>query len=244
MRKIGLLLGFALMGYFAQSQGYAFGVKGGLTVGIQDWSGLEQDPLLKYHGIAFIETLSDDNAFALFAQLGYHVKGSAQRNRRFISSITNQIFQPSAREFKFNNLSLTLGGKQKFDFTGSTKVYYAFGIRVDYTVSTNLDEYTDFNLRNPAYAIYPFDEPTFINEFNYGIYAGGGFEIPFGELTGMILEFSINPDFSLQYRQPPIQNVTDPYTGNERTLSERKIRNITFEVTAGFRFLNVYEYID
>lgn len=229
---------------FIQAQGYAFGVKGGLTIGTQNWSGLEQDPLVKYHGIAFIESLSDDNEFAIFAQLGYHIKGSAQRNRRFTSVITGNIVQPKAKEFLFNNLSLTLGGKQKFNFSGSTKVYYGFGIRLDYTLSTNLDEYTDFNLRNPAYAIYPFDEPTFINEFNYGVYLGGGFEIPFGELTGMVLEFSVNPDFSLQYRQPPIPNVTDPYTGNERTLQERKIRNLTFEVTAGFRFLNKIEYID
>lgn len=246
MKKRYLLIGglLAFICLSAQAQSYAFGLKGGLTMGIQNWNGFEQDPLIKYHGIAFIESAPEDNEFALFAQAGYHVKGSAIRNRNFISRFTGNAFRAPPREFRFNNVSLTLGGKQKFDFSASNKVYYLLGIRGDYTVSTNLGEYTAFNERNPGYAIYPFDEPLFIQEFNYGVTVGGGIEFPFSEFISGLLEVSVNPDFSIQYRQPEIPNVLDPYTGNTRTIPEREIRNITFEVTLGFRFLHKIEYID
>jgi len=65
--------------------------------------------------------------------------------------------------------------------------------------------------------------------------------------VGMTLEFTVNPDFSNQYNQPQIDNVIDPNPNSIRptfTIPERQIRNLTFEVTAGFRFLRIVEYID
>ena len=59
-----------------------------------------------------------------------------------------------------------------------------------------------------------------------------------------MIEFTVNPDFSLQYEQPAIPNVIDPITGQTRTLQERRIRNLTFEITVGARFLRKVEYID
>ena len=227
------------------SQGYAFGIKGGLTVGTQKWDNtLSRDALFSYHGIAFIESISDADEFALFAQAGYHVKGSAIRNRNFVNALTGNVFRPDAQAFKFNNISLTLGAKQKFDLNGYSKWYWLLGIRGDYTVSTNLDEYSRFNERNPAYAIYPFDEPTFIRDINYGVTVGAGLQLPMSDYIAGILEFSVNPDFSFQYEQPEIPNVTDPYTGNTRTIPQRQIRNLTFELTLGLRFLHEIEYID
>ncbi len=244
MRKIVLLYLLLAAATFSRGQGgFAFGVKGGPTIGLQQWEGFEQDPLFKYHGIAFIESIGEENAFGVFAQLGYHLKGSAIRNRLFINS--NSQFRPPAREFIFRNLSLTGGAKQKFPFgSGDSKAYYALGVRLDYTIGTNLGEYTRFNEANRAYAIYPFDDTQFIREINYGILLGGGIEIPFSELVGAIIEFSVNPDFSFQYEQPEIPNVRDPYTNENRTIPERRIRNLTFELTAGFRFLRKVEYID
>ena len=63
-------------------------------------------------------------------------------------------------------------------------------------------------------------------------------------MIGMMLEFTVNPDFSIQYQQPPIPNVLDTYTNQTITIPERRIRNLTFEVTVGFRFLRRIEYID
>ncbi len=226
-------------GTFAQST--AFGLKGGLTMGIQNWNGFDQDPLIKYHGIAFVESADETAQFSVFAQAGYHLKGSAIRNRNFLNPTTGNFFRPPAQQFIFKNASLTLGGKRKYDISNTAKAYYLFGLRGDYTIGTNLDEYEDLNELNGG-LFYPID--FYVRKWNYGVTLGGGLEVAFGELVGAVLEFTVNPDFSLQYRQPSIANVRDPYTGQNRTISERTIRNITFEVTAGFRFLRKVEYID
>ena len=227
------------------AQGTVFGVKGGLTIGLQNWEGFQRDPLYKYHGILFLESLPEDDSFALYSQLGIHQKGSAIRNQLGQSFFTGQTFRVPPREFIFNNISLVLGAKQKLEFGGpNAKAYYLLGIRADYTIDTNLDEYTAFNETFAGAAIFPIDDTQFIREFNYGISAGGGIEFALSDFIGTLIEFTINPDFSLQYEQPEIPNVTSPFTGNMTTIPQRRIRNLTFEVTAGFRFLRKVEYID
>ena len=222
------------------AQGFAWGIKGGMTVGIQNWNGFERDPLVKYHGILYIESLTADDApFALFAQGGYHMKGSALRNRNFYNPVNGQFFRPPAFEFIFHNVAIVLGGKQKFAVSGDTKGYYMFGIRGDYTVDTNLEQFDPIN-----FGYFPTESGDFVRKINYGVTLGGGVEVPFSDLIGALVELSVSPDFSYQYTQPEIQNVIDPYTGNSRTLGERRIRNIVFEITVGFRFLRKIEYID
>lgn len=245
MKRIFALTVFmAFAGLMMAQGGYYFGVKGGLSVGFQNWNGFEQDPLLKYHGDFYIESRSENNNFAVFAQLGYHVKGSAIRNRLYINTFTGNYTRPPAREFLFNNAVLGGGMKQKFDFGVSSKFFYMLGVRLDYTISTNLGEYTDFNTANPSYAIYPFDDPLFIRDINYGVIAGGGLEFEISDYFGLMLEITYNPDFSNQYMQPAIPNVRNPYTGEQRTIPERKIRNQTFEITVGLRFLREVIYVD
>jgi hypothetical protein len=224
-------------GIFAQST--AFGIKGGMTLSNQTWGGFQRDPLFKYHGIVFIESAEETDQFSVFAQAGYHLKGSAIRNRNFYNPLNGQYTRPPAQQFIFRNISLALGAKRKFPLGANSNVYYLFGIRGDYTLSTNLGEYAEINQYS---GFFPFEE--FVRKWNYGAIAGGGFEFPFGDLAGAILEFTVNPDFSLQYKQPEIPNIIDPYTGSNRTLGERTIRNLTFEVTLGIRLLRIVEYID
>ena len=239
-----------LLSINTNAQSYAFGLKGGMTLGSQNWeNSFDSSALFRYHAIAFIETAPEDNTFAVFGQLGYHIKGSAIRT--FGSTIVDgngnrRTFRGLNTPFEFHNLSLTAGGKQKFDFNfvENSRVYYLFGIRLDYTLGTN---FSDFDLEaNPLYAtIYPIDG--FVNDFNYGATVGGGMEIPFGELTGLVLEFTVNPDFSKQYNQPQINNVINPNPDAiQRTITipERSITNVTFEISLGIRFMNIIEYID
>ena len=222
-------------------QSTAFGLKGGLTMGIQKWNSFDQDPLIKYHGIAFIESGDETAQFAVFAQAGYHLKGSAIRNRNFYNPINGNIYRPPAQQFIFKNVSLTLGAKRKYEVSDAAKAFYMFGLRGDYTVGTNLDKYKELNEFNNGLF---FPDNFFVRKWNYGVTLGGGLEMAFSDLIGAVLEFTVNPDFSFQYKQQQIDNVRDPYTGQNRTIAERTIRNITFEVTAGFRFLRKVEYID
>jgi hypothetical protein len=248
MKQILLLaIGFLLL-HSLHAQGYAFGLKGGLTVGFQRWDeSFQRDPLFRYHGIAYIESLSENNEFGLFAQGGYHVKGSAIRTFPFTYQLSGGGFETVPGftiPFEFRNVSLTLGGKKKYDFGLNIKAFYLLGIRGDYTVSTKLRP--DFIDENSPYAlIYPI-EP-FVRKINYGATFGGGFEWMFSEYVGGVLEFTLNPDFSLQYNQPPIENIINPnpnFGANIITIPERQIRNVTLEVTLGLRFLHKIIYLD
>jgi len=211
-------------------------------MGFQQWNGIEQDPLFKYHGIVFIESYDDvEDRFAIFAQAGYHIKGSALRNTRF--NLTNgNIYNLPAREFQFRNISLTLGGKQKFPIqSGASRYYYMIGLRGEYTVNTNLSEYESAN--TIFFSFFPTD--VWVNKFNYGVTVGGGLEFPLGELVGGMIEFTVNPDLSRQYRQPPLENIPNPYfPGQNRTIQERLINNIALEFSFGIRLLRIVEYID
>ena len=248
MKKI--ILFSALCAFLASSlaaQSYAFGLKSGLTLGNQQWSGIgNRNILYKYHGIAFIETADEDNKFALFAQAGYHQKGSALRffSGNYTNPTTGKIeTYPSSRtEYIFHNISLTLGGKKKFDFSGY-RFYYMFGVRGEYTAKTNLQKAPQltgfFNYQPNAASVRPW---------NFGVTAGGGTEFRFSEFVQGILEVSVSPDFSRQYYDPPYANfpIYDPGTNTfiRGTLPEQSIRNFTFEISLGLRFLRKIQYVD
>ncbi len=240
-KKITVLLMLTCFAVLLPGQGYYFGVKGGLSVGIQNWNSYEMDPLLKYHGDVFLESYTDA-ALVLYGQLGYHVKGSALRNRLFLNPINGYSRAP-VREFLFNNIVLVLGAKQKFDWGADRKYYYSMGLRADYNLSTNLSEYSEYNTQFPGY--YPLDNPTYIRSFMYGISFGGGAEFSLSDYFGITVDLTVNPDLSFQYIQPAIPtNVTNPYNGQKINIREQKIRNITIELSVGLRFLREIEYID
>ena len=230
--KIVLLL---LLTFSASAQDTAFGIKGGPLLGVQQWNNFQQDVLISYHGIVFVETVEEDDAFNLFAQAGYHVRGSALRNRQAFN-FNGDIFSVPTQNFEFRNVSLTFGGKQKKPLgLSNNKYYYGFGVRGEYTINTNLKEYEAANSAL-SFSYYPTD--FFVRKFNYGMYFAGGLEFPFSDLVGGLLEVSVNPDFSKQYEQPELGNIIDPFRpGQTRTIGERSIRNVSFEITLGIRFI-------
>jgi hypothetical protein len=246
--KLMILASLSLAALEVQGQGYFFGFKGGLTAGIQRWDqSFQRDPLYRYHAVIFTESYTEEDRNALFAQLGYHVKGSAIRTYRTTVQLpTGAFVDIPAREipFEFKNLSLSIGGKQKFATGQNTKFFYLLGIRGDYTLATNLRP-ASLDPWDVYGAILPFEE--FVNKFNFGAIAGAGFQFSISELIGAVLEFTANPDFTKQYRQPEIPNLINPnpdFGGSTFTIPERQISNTTFEITLGLRFLRKIIYID
>lgn len=230
---------FCSLPFFAQGS-FAWGIKGGPAIGFQQWNSYQQSPLFRYQGDIYIESYDGPDANALYAQAGLHVRGSALRNRNAISFNTGLPFRLPTFTFEFYNASIATGFKQRFDFNGK-KAYYMVGIRGDYTIGTNLDDYDDIAVGNSR-LFYPFNDA--VRRFNYGLSGGAGIEFMFKDLIGGIIEFSLSPDFSFQYQQPAIGSVYDPFTGGDRTLPERRIRNFTAEISVGFRFLRIVEYVD
>lgn len=242
-RLFFFVFAFLLSMSFAQAQGAVYSLKGGLSLGFQKWDNQlgRRNPLTSYHIIAAIEELPEDPRFTIFAQVGYHARGTSMRTT-FFSTSGNLFDQNFA--IKFNNIALSVGAKKKLNSLGNMTPYYMLGVRGEYTVKTNLAQFEKYN---KCYPIYPFDKKEYIKKFNYGAIFGGGFEFPFTDLIGGLLEFTINPDFSRQYEQPPISGIINQCssgTNQPINISERKITNITFEISLGLRFLHKVEYID
>jgi len=217
----------------AQQGGFAWGVKGGLAIGLQQWNSYERDPLFRYQGDLYIETYDGPDANALFAQAGYHIRGSAIRRRNGVLFTNGNVGSVPARTFEFNNAVLSTGFKQRFDFNDN-KAYYYVGVRGEYTFDTNIGENQGF---------FSYSDPLvgFVRPFNYGLTGGAGLEFMFSELVGGIIELNLAPDISFQYRQPAIPS---PIGTNGIPINERRIRNFSIELTVGFRFLRIVEYID
>ena len=53
MKKVLFIFLSFITVHSIQAQSFAWGLKGGMTVGTQKWDNRSRDPLIKYHGIAF-----------------------------------------------------------------------------------------------------------------------------------------------------------------------------------------------
>ena len=243
------VLGFIFCSFGAYSQGgSAFGIKAGPLAGFQSWNNSESELLFRYHGVAYIESYSPDGGASLFAQAGYHVRGGALRLRggafQAINSSRIINIPTQSYPYEFRNVSLSLGAKQRFSSNDQGTFYYLLGVRGEYTINTNLEDYhpendplVEFNL------IHPFPGSN-VRRWNYGITAGGGYEFMFSELVGGLVELSISPDLSQQYFQNAFTYTSNINGQSQRTIGERRIRNISIELSVGFRFLRIVEYID
>jgi hypothetical protein len=231
--------------FYAQS--YAFGVKGGLAIGNQRFDGsgtFDNSLLFKYHGDMFIENAPEDPTSVMYAQVGYHARGHSRRYRSGgYQTTSGQIVKIDAfsQNFIFNNVSLGVGFKRR-NVAGREKAYYAIGVRGEYTINTNLEDASTSGL----YSLYSLTND-YVKKFNFGMTLSGGYEFPFSELAGAFVELSVHPDITKQYFQPGIGNlnITDPNTGQRITgVSEQSSRNLSIELTLGFRFLRKVIYTD
>ena len=224
--------------------GYLFGAKGGLSLGNQDWSGLETELLLGFHGDLYLETVPAQGRFSFYGQLGYHTRGSKISRRRGTLFNGNQVTLPS-EDFRFYNVSLGIGAKSVFGYSQLGDFYYILGLRADYNVTTNLGDYDILEQTNGgSFRLnFPLDSPDFIKDITYGASFGAGILFPISEKIGGTLELQGHPDFSFQYESGEIGGVIDG-SGTPRTLPARAIRNFTIELSFGIRFLRKWTYVD
>lgn len=228
---------FLFFPILVKSQSFWFGVKSGLAMNWQSWgdgvsSGLDRNQLLSIPIDIYIESYDEESKGSFYAQLGYKTRGSSYRLfTNFGTANTNQ-------EFKFNNLVLEAGVARSLSFKMFDMTpYYKLGLRGEYTINTNLEDYLVFNS-----LYYPVDD--FVKRFPFGFTAGGGFNYEIEDLYGVLFEFTINPDIGLQYEQPPLNNVRDPFTNQPTFIGLRQVRNLSMEFKIGLRFLRKVEYID
>lgn len=221
----------------ANGQSTWFGAKGGGAMNFQSWSdgsfssSSNSNTLFSLNGDLFVESYDEEKKGSLYAQLGFHTRGSAFRFFSFNNTFSN------VQGFKYRNIVLELGAKKPFDLDKEFDPYFILGIRGEYTVGTNLEDYLSFG--SPFYP-----DQQFVRKFNYGLTFGGGFETYLSELSNVFVEMSLQPDLSFQYMQPPLVNIRDPWTQQNINLPLRQSRNLSIELKVGARFLRKVEYID
>jgi len=224
------------------AQGAFFGVKGGLSAGSQKWNNFSRAFLYRGHIAATVESNSETSNRDFYAQLGYHQRGSTLRSAGIFTQ-NGVRFRPPNQEFIFNNISFGFGVKQKLYGNSKIVPFYSLGLRAEYTIDTNIDE---FDREQPLfYSAYFFE--TFVKKFVYGVSAGGGIEYPFSEFVEGILEISLHPDIGPQYDQLfPLENIANPRDpgGRPITIPPRQVRNFTLEISVGIRFLRKVIYIE
>ncbi len=232
MKKLGILVVSVLCMLHSAglcAQGYAFGLKGGPTMGLQKWNNIQtNDPLFAYHIVGFIETADEGLTGSLFAESGYHVKGRAVRFRSSVNPNTGIAYDAQTFKLKFNNISLSLGARNRFP-VGNLLGNYSFALRGEYNVSSDLELYQGYE--------------DGIQKFVFGLTVGGGFEFPFSELVSGVLDFRFSPDITRQIFIPA-SRYNNPYTGTQEVISEQSVKNLAFEVSLGIRFLHKVIYID
>lgn len=231
-----LLTGIALSISPLQGQGYWFGVKGGGAMNNQRWGSgnnfgaIQNDPLFSGNADIFIESIDELKKGALYAALGYHIRGSSIRYLSF-----NQNFSNVVIPYKFRNAVVELGAKKSLQDWKNMSPYFILGIRGEYTLSHNL---------NDVFTSNTFVFPEYINKWNYGVTLGGGVDRNISEFINVFLEFSIQPDISVQYDQPPLGNLINPWTNEPTSLSQEQVRNVSMELKLGIKFLRKVIYID
>lgn len=213
---------------FAQS--FYFGPAIGPGVNFQRWEEADNDPLLSVNAEVFIESMAEETKSAFFASLGYKTRGSSN-----IFSNASGGININAYKYKFNNAVLELGAKRYFN-ENESRPYYLVGVRGEYTVSTNLNEFRRFN--TPF-----FPDNSYVRKFLYGFTLGGGYEMKFNDFLNGFIQISMCPDLNLQYYQPPLENVFNPFGFGTQNLGEKRVKNTSVEIKFGLKILRkvVYE---
>ena len=237
LKRFILISSLVLVSAVIFGQSYWFGPKLGGAMSFQSWGdgtsggGLNRDPLFSINGDIMVESYDEFKKGALYASLGYHTRGSSIQFFSFNNAFSTR------QGYRFNNIVLELGGKRSLNLSKDFDPYFIIGIRGEYTIGTNLK---NFESQNSPYT--PND--VFVRKFNYGVTAGGGFEMEMSELSNIFFEFSIQPDLSYQYESPPAR-VIDPFQMNQTVdLPLRRVRNLSLELKIGVKFLRKVEYID
>ena len=216
---------------FSYAQSFWFGAKAGPTLAFQRWLDFDPNPLLTWGADIAFESYSEDSKSSLYGQIGYHNRGSSLR------AFTWQGESIGRQGFRFRNIVAELGAKRQLDPWSDMIPYYHLGFRLEYNINTNLEDYERFNS-----LFYPND--AFVRKWTYGPSLGGGFEwTNFDDLIRPYTELTFGFDVADQYFQGAIPNVIGPF-GQPTTLRERVIRNLTFQVKVGVKFLRKVEYID
>ena len=164
MRRYSFLLFGLILSLNVSAQGQWFSFRTGMDLNFQQWNNSQQNALITPFAEMMVESYDEDSPSSLYALAGYHTRGS--------SVLFNFFKFADGFGYKFRNITLELGGKRYIREKDKFRPYYMLGIRGEYTIGTNLSEFET----NELAIVHPLNE--FVNEFNYGVSLGAGFDYP------------------------------------------------------------------
>ncbi len=121
------------------SQGTTYTVKLGYSGSFEKMGNIARDPLFAPSFGVEIEDFSDQNASSVYAALGYYRRGASSN----ISRVRDDggSFKDVSGQFALNNLGLNLGVRGKKQLQEYKHWFYSVGIRGEYNLSDNFDDY-------------------------------------------------------------------------------------------------------
>jgi len=179
-----IVLAFAMFCYTMTSAqwGTAYTFKGGLTLGAQKWNSQERELKFGGHAAVMIESVDQESGTGLFAQAGFHQKGSRLvfQSTTYTNQANEQVTLPRRSYSQpFNNAAVVLGAKKYKQLSDYITTYIGIGVRGDYTVSYDLYYGRDY-----------MDE--YVRKFNYGLTSMGGLEFLVGDNGAFLVELSFH----------------------------------------------------
>jgi len=204
-----------------------YGLKMGMSVATQSWSGFEVSPLISVHAGATMEFVSNwrdrtgSGRFkknSLVIQLGYHRKGSAFRN--VFETRTGTVISTPMNEF--HNICLTGYGKRIFRINKMSQAYFGYGLQISGTVAEKIEGFSRING---------------VQRFNAGLFLGGGYEFKLNKAPiTYYVELSFNPDITDQFLVAP-GSYTDPQSGLNMETPEQRVKNLNIDLSVGIKFV-------
>jgi len=211
------------------AQGSIFSFAAGPSYSQSKTTGYQNESFVRLHAIAAIESTSDISPNAMYVRLGYHVKGMAVKQNTFYD-MNNVKYPTQTYAMEFHNLSGGVGWKQRRPL-GGLWYSYGFGLRLDYNLKAKYDAYFQ-SLQGTE------------NKITYGVDVDLAMEFPISDLISGYIEFGLSPDLADQIFVPP-QNSGFHYSdGSLVPIYEFTLKNLVFEIRAGFRFWRKVIYTD
>jgi len=200
-----------------------YGIKTGVGLNNQNWQrGVTTNLIFTPSFDIFAETYDPGSLSILYAQFGFHQRGSSLGGFGFRNLAT----------YKYSNAVVEIGGKRKALRKEKYTGYYLLGLRAEYTIFDNLGSATT--------SLYNFVDPVFVNKFVYGATVGGGFDYQLDDYQTVFVEVSFSPDLSPQYNQTQTFQVPNPFPQNGNpfvTIPAQQVRNFSLEVKIGYKWL-------
>ncbi len=218
-----------LMAFHLEAQSNAYIFKGGSTIGLQRWdNSASRQPLFRYHGAFCYESIGSEGSKVVYAQIGYHIRGSGLQFNLINNNGTpiNRIINYG---IEFHNLALDIGFKKLFH-RRTANGFYAVGMRGEYTARSVFDIYQEL--------------APFVRKWNYGISARVGAELPIKKVVHIGFELNVAPDLSRQVFVPATVRRIDPWTGQITNGFEQKVVNVSLELSLYLKLIHQIIYLE